>query len=169
LIDRHVSINSATAMVAAAGVALTLSRLVGGYLLDKAGVLFVGSLMFGALVVALLLLLSKADGGLLFAVPFCTGTVLGMEGDLIPYLARHRFGVAAHSIVYSWFFAFFSLGMVAGPIAMGVTFDHYGSYKAALTSFVLISIVTLCIYVTLLKGHPSRMTPGVSGVGYSPD
>ena len=157
LTDRHVSINSATAMVAAAGVALTLGRLIGGYLLDKVGVLFVGSLMFSAVVLAVVLLLSKVGGWLLFAVPLCTGTVLGIEGDLIPYLARHRFGVAAHTIVYSWFFAFFSLGMVVGPIIMGVVFDHYGNYKVALVSFVLISIVTLCIYVTLLvrTGQPA--------------
>ena len=134
LIDRHVSINNATAMVTAAGVALTLGRLVGGYLLDKVGVFFVGSLMFSATTLAVALLLSEVDGWLLFAVPLCTGTVLGIEGDLIPYLARHRFGVAAHSIVYSWFFSFFSLGMVVGPIIMGVVFDQYGNYKIALMS-----------------------------------
>jgi len=150
LTDRHVSIKDATAMVAATGVALALGRLVGGYLIDRVGVLFVGTLIFSASALAVILLLSQANGWLLVGVPLCTGMVLGMEGDLMPYLARRRFGAVAHSIVYSWFFAFFSLGMVVGPVFMGIVFDRYGSYKVALISFVLMSIVTLCIYLALM-------------------
>src|SRR5262249_57360111 len=86
------------------------------------------------------LLWSGVTGSLAFVAAFLVGLGMGAEGDIIAYLVSRYFGLRAFGEIYGYAFAAFTLGGVAGPLFIGVSFDATGSYGLALSVFVVATL-----------------------------
>ena len=140
LTDRGMSGTRAATAAAGSGLAILAGRLLGGWSLDRFGALLPGLTAFACAIAGPLVLSSAFPGLAALAAPALLGLAIGVEGDLMPYLVREKFGLAHHATIYSWLFTAFTVGVLSGPLTMGVTYDRTGSYTPAL---ILLSSVAL--------------------------
>lgn len=135
LTDRGVATTTAVAVFSGVGASLIIGRLLCGYLMDRffapnVAILFVALPALGVLTLAAA---SSVPLNILGAV--LVGVGLGAEIDIIAYLQSRYFGLRAFGQVYGYLFMAFAIGGSLGPLAMGLSFDHFGSYRTALSAF----------------------------------
>ena len=133
LTDRGVTATAAASAAALFGVSMLLTRFVSGILLDFVNAKLVGLILFCGVVVGLGLILTGGHGPLTLAGVCLLGAGLGVEADLIPYITRQVFGKRAYGTIYGFLFAAFNIGVVLGPLVMGISFDRFGGYSPGLT------------------------------------
>jgi OFA family oxalate/formate antiporter-like MFS transporter len=134
------------------GVAQMASRFVGGVILDYCDARWVGVIVLlsaacGAVVVA--------GGGHDFAALIGVALLAsahGIDGDLVPYLTREYFGLKSYSTVFGLLGLAFGLGPVVGALAMGRTFDRFGSYTPMLWAISAGAVV--CAILLAAMGRP---------------
>ena len=114
------------------GIAVMVSRVVIGYLIDR---------IFAPRVALVVFLLSAAGMAVLstgnapgFAIPaaLLLGLSMGAEIDLLAYLAGRYFGLKSFAVIYGLLFSAFLAGTALGPWAYGAAYDADGSYAAML-------------------------------------
>ena len=114
------------------GIAVMVSRVVIGYLIDR---------IFAPRVALVVFLLSAAGMVVLstgnapgFAIPAAVllGLSMGAEIDLLAYLAGRYFGLKSFAVIYGLLFSAFLAGTALGPWAYGAAYDADGSYSAML-------------------------------------
>ena len=114
------------------GIAVIVSRVVIGYLIDR---------IFAPRVAMVVFLLSAAGMAVLstgnaagFAIPaaLLLGLSMGAEIDLLAYLAGRYFGLKSFAVIYGLLFSAFLAGTALGPWAFGAAYDADGSYAAML-------------------------------------
>ena len=114
------------------GIAVMVSRVVIGYLIDR---------IFAPRVALAVFLLSAAGMAVLstgnaagFAIPaaLLLGLSMGAEIDLLAYLAGRYFGLKSFAVIYGLLFSAFLAGTALGPWAYGAAYDADGSYAAML-------------------------------------
>lgn len=69
----------------------------------------------------------------------------------MPFGIRNVFGADRVTALYGLFFAIFNLGVVTGPLLMGITFDATGSYDAALIALSVSGLIAIPAFVIGLK------------------
>ncbi len=148
--DRGMSSSEAAYAAATIGIAVIISRLVIGYLLDR---------LFGphvALVCMLLaasglgLLATGVNGALAFVAAALVGVGIGAELDLLAYLVGRYFGLRYFGQIYGMLFAAFLLGGALGPYGYGVIYESTGAYTV---------ILVICATVTALAGMTNVTLP----------
>src|SRR5208283_90339 len=156
LIDRGIAAQTAALGSSLVGAAVLLGRVGTGYLLDHLFAPRVAAVFFGgaALGIGLLWL---GTTPVAFAGAFLVGLGLGAEVDLIAYLISRYFGLRAFGKVYSSAFAAFALAGALGPLIMGASFDQTGSYRGALATFL---VATLVAAVLMTRLGPYRYHAG---------
>lgn len=161
LLDRGFTPMAAASFAATTGMALMVGRLISGALLDYVGTRTVATIVFvGAAIGAAILAWGEASSLLVF-VPILLGVALGAEGDLMPFAVRRYYGLKNYPVIYSSVFAFFGVGAVIGPIAMGMAFDLTGGYGTMLP--VLCAAALLAVPAFWLATSGSGKTEDFAG------
>ena len=140
--DRGMTAADAALVQATLGIAIVVSRIFIGYLIDR----------FDATRVAFTCFLISAGGvGVLgagavdmpaYLAALCIGLSMGAEIDMLAYLTSRYFGVDNFGRIYGILFASFLIGTSLGPYAFGLAYETYGSYREVLISAVIVIIIS---------------------------
>lgn len=136
LSDRGFSRAAAVSALSAAGLALTVGRLLSGWSLDRIHGSFVACFFFISAAMGIALLASGGGGAIPFAATMLCGLASGAEVDLMAFFVSRYFGLRSFGAIYGTLFALFALGNGIGPWLMGVSFVHAGSYVPMMTAFI---------------------------------
>jgi MFS family permease len=148
LSDRGISAQKAALGSSLAGSSVLIGRVFTGYLLDRLFAPRVAAAFFGAAALGIGLLWLGTTP-VAFAGGFLVGLGLGAEVDIIAYLTSRYFGLRAFGEIYSWAFAAFALAGALGPLIMGTSFDRTGSYRGALATFLIATLVAVVLMTRL--------------------
>ena len=140
--DRGMTTVDAALVQSTLGIAIVVSRIFVGYLID----------LFSATRVAFICFLISACGvGVLaagavdtpaFLAALAIGLSMGAEIDMLAFLTSRYFGVANFGKIYGILFASFLIGTSLGPYAFGLAYETYGSYREVLTTAVIVIIIS---------------------------
>jgi len=149
LTDRGIAVGTAVSMVAGAGLALIVGRVIAGYVIDRVFAPYVALVFLGGPVLGLAILGLNPQ----FISPL-VGTVLlglgiGAEIDLMSFLVTRYFGIRAFGALHGLMFSIFVLGNAAGAAALGWSFQLLQSYGPAFLVFEAVLIVACILFATL--------------------
>ncbi|MFM0283816.1 MFS transporter [Paraburkholderia sediminicola] len=157
LTDKGASLSSAVNALSIMGLSLAIGRIGTGYLLDRLPTRLVASLTFAIASIGVGILSSQSSTIVTVWIgAACLGFSQGAEGDLTAYAVRRYFGSRAYGKIYGLLFSAFNLGVVIGPLAMGIAFDRSGSYDLPLRIF---SVCTLAATVLVLFAGRPKFSP----------
>lgn len=159
LTDRGLDPAAAARVAALAGTALLVTRFVSGVLLDYVSARLLGVVLFGGCALGILLVLEGGPGWTARAGVILIGAALGVEGDLIAYTSRRVFGRRAYAAIYGSLFAAFNIGVVAGPLLMGISFDLSGSYHIGLACLSLLAGLAAVLMLPRLPSFVREDSP----------
>ena len=119
-------------IVGMVGVAVMVSRVVIGFLIDRIFAPRVAVVVFTLSALGMFALASGNAAG--FAIPAAVllGVSMGAEIDLLAYLAGRYFGLSSFAAIYGLLFSAFLVGTALGPWAYGAAYDANGSYRLML-------------------------------------
>jgi len=161
LTDRGVSQSSAAALAALIGLSLMISRLLTGVLLDYLSATLIGMVSFLGCALAIAILLLGLSGFAVTLSIMLIGMALGVEGDLMAYVVRRKFGMREYGAVYGLMFGIFNAGIVIGPPLMGASFDVTNSYSAGLLALLLMSLISIALLgLASRRSHVATIQPG---------
>ena len=154
LTDKGIGMSEAAAVYSYLGIAVLVSRLVCGFLLDylDAGLLGAGCFMAAAFGIYLLTL-APSETMAMMAI-LLLGAAIGAEGDVMSYIVRRLYGVEAYGSVISLVMAFFMAGILGGPLVAGAVFDITGSYDLILYPFATCVVIGGLLHATLTLRRP---------------
>lgn len=155
LTDRGFTPTMAASTAALIGFAVLIGRFATGFLLDYVNASLLGFLSFSGCATGIALILSDLPGLPLQIGVVLLGTALGVEGDLIAYMVRRVFGMRSYGEIYGLLFGTFSVGVVLGPLLMGLSFDLSGNYMMGLQIMLGFSAVSALLLVQSLP-QPNR-------------
>ncbi|WGS55147.1 MFS transporter (plasmid) [Paraburkholderia sp. D15] len=154
LTDRGIAADRAVMAFSGIGASLIVGRLLCGFLLDR----FFGPHVAIAFVVlpaiGVLTLLASNDAALTTLGAVLVGLGLGAEVDLIAYLQSRYFGLRAFGQIYGYLFAVFTVGSGLGPFVMGAAYDATGSYRPALTAFLVLLACASLLLLRMPRRYP---------------
>lgn len=129
--DKQLSIEWIAWYTSAIGVALTLTRVVTGYLLDayRAQYVSAGIMILGAS--AVVVFAAAGTWGSVFGA-IAIGLTVGAEIDMVGYFSSRYFGFASYGRVYGLLYASTLVGTATSPLVYGAVKDAYGTYTPAL-------------------------------------
>ena len=160
LTDRGVSQSSAAALAALIGLSLMISRLLTGVLLDYLSATLIGMVSFLGCALAIAILLLGLSGFAVTLSIMLIGMALGVEGDLMAYVVRRKFGMREYGAVYGLMFGIFNAGIVIGPPLMGASFDVTNSYNAGLLALLLMSLISIALLgLASRRSHVATIQP----------
>jgi len=160
LTDRGVSQSSAAALAALIGLSLLISRLLTGVLLDYLSATLIGMVSFLGCALAIAILLLGLSGFAVTLSIMLIGMALGVEGDLMAYVVRRKFGMREYGAVYGLMFGIFNAGIVIGPPLMGASFDVTNSYSAGLLALLLMSLISVALLgLASRRSHVATIQP----------
>jgi predicted MFS family arabinose efflux permease len=133
LTDRGLPAVEAAGIAGLMGLAVFVSRVGVGALLDRFQPPLVAGLTLAAPVAAAAILaVCGTDRAALVAAVLLLGLAAGAEIDFLSYFAARHFGMRAYGKIYGCLFAMFSLGNGLGAPIMGAIYDRTGAYQPAL-------------------------------------
>jgi MFS family permease len=152
LVDRGVARHDAGNLAALMGLAVIISRLIAGSLLDRFHAPFVAALLLLCPVVgfAALALLSGPGAAALTLV--AVGIGLGLEFDALGYFCAHYFGRVALGTIYSALFVLFTIGGAIGSYFAGYSYDLFKTYTPLLACASVITFIAVLFTASL--GRP---------------
>ena len=156
LIDRGVPPKTAASLVGLTGLSVLIFRLAGGYFLDRVGPLAIGTLAFVAGGLAQLSLLPQMGTSLIVAAPLLYGLVVGLEGDVLPYISRRFFGLKAYALIYNRMFLSMMAGGVPGAVVIGYLYDFTGGYTVGLWCMATLAVVSMGLFWLGIHLRPQR-------------
>ncbi len=133
------------------GIAVMVSRVVIGYLIDRIFAPRVALVVFLLSAAGMVVLSTGNAAG--FAIPAAVllGLSMGAEIDLLAYLAGRYFGLKSFAVIYGLLFSAFLAGTALGPWAYGAVYDADGSY-----SDMLLVGAGCCALAALVTGFLPR-------------
>jgi MFS family permease len=149
LMDRGASLQAATSVLAASGIAAVFGRMVSGWCADRFHGPYVAVAFF------LLLLLGTALFGSGYPEPapligaLLCGVANGAEVDLMGFFVSRYFGLKAYGRVMGTMFGIFAASTGIGPFISTRSFDLYHSYAPAFHFFEAITVVAIVIFALL--------------------
>jgi predicted MFS family arabinose efflux permease len=150
LMDRGLPRAEAAALVGLFGIAISLGRLVSGYLLDVFRGPTVAFFMFALPASACVLLLLAGDNRMLCgAAIVLVGLAGGAEHDIAAFFTAKYFGRAHYSAIYGLLYALYGLGGGFGPLFAGAVYDSTGSYDIALYGGIAVFLAAATMIGTL--------------------
>lgn len=149
LVDRGVEQDTAALAVSSVGVMMAVSRVGIGFLVDRIFAPHVATACFAASMLGIGIFALSSDIPLIFAAALALGLSIGAETDLMAYLAGRYFGLRNFGAVYGSLFAATLAGTALGPILLGITFDTWGNYTAALAAAVVLNLAAVLITLRL--------------------
>jgi MFS family permease len=153
LADSGIAPEQAGMIASLGGVALIVSRLTTGWLIDHA---------FAPHVAAVMMLLSAAciAAMAVFGAPaaalgaIAIGLSIGAELDLIGYMTARYFGMRAFGRVYGLLYAAVLVGSALSPLAYGIVVDATSSYAAGLYAGAGMLVASALLFLTMRRFAP---------------
>ncbi len=155
LTDRGMTIEAAVFAVTVMGIAMALSRVVVGYMIDR---LFAPYVAFGVFLLAaigLALLAFGAVGSSAYVAAFLIGLGFGAETDLMGFLISRYFGLRNFGQIYGVVLGAFLIGTGLGPYVLNVAYVQAGDYLQALTVATVLGVMGAAGFL-LLRRYPER-------------
>lgn len=147
--DRGMSTADAALVQSSLGIAIVVSRIFVGYLIDRFPATRVAFICFIISACGVGALAFGAVNATAYFAALCIGLSLGAEIDMLAYLASRYFGVANFGRIYGILFASFLVGTSLGPYVFGLAYENHGSYREVLMTAVVAILVsaaaTLCL------------------------
>jgi MFS family permease len=159
LVDRGVDRSFAAWTMSVLAGALTLGRVLAGYLLDKFPPQAVVALFLTAPAVGLAMLASGAGGDLALLCALLLGLGMGAEFDFMCYLVSRYLPAASYARNYSMTYAAYAVGAGIGPMLLSWSLEGLGSYVPALWLLCGATVAAIAIFMTL--GDYRRATQSV--------
>lgn len=144
MIDRGVTPELASRAISIGGIALIFGRLTSGFLLDRLPAKLVVSGFFLLPLCGIIIISACHTLSLALLGSFFVGLGLGAEVDMIAFLTGLYFGRRAFGEIYGYLFFVFMAGSSLGPLVMGLSFSHTGSYKSAVYALAIGVAVAVC-------------------------
>ena len=157
LIDRGMERASAVAAVSVMGIAMAVSRVLIGFLMDR---LFAPKVAFIAFLLAsggLILLAFSGTSFAVFIAAFLIGLGFGAETDLMGYLVGRYFGLRAFGQIYGVILGVFLVGTGVGPYLYSIAYEYQGNYQQILIIGAVVGVVAATMF-RLLRAYP-QLTP----------
>ena len=150
LTDRGLTPAAAASTAASIGLSMLVARFATGFLLDYVNASFLGIVSFCGAAIGIGLLLSGQPGFPVQIGVILLGVAVGVEGDLIAYMVRRVFGMRAYGAIYGFLFSAFSIGVVLGPLLMGLSFDLSGNYAIGLKCSLALAVMSALLLMQKL-------------------
>ncbi|WP_179403284.1 MFS transporter [Burkholderia guangdongensis] len=143
LVDAGWTPGAAARVLAAAGVAGLVGRLLAGYLMDRMFAAYVTSTFFALAIVGLYLLGSRSNPVLgMVAI----GLAAGAEVDMVGFFVSRYFGLKRFGELYGVFFSIFTVGAGLGPFLLGAASTRFHSYQIGFIGCgVALAMASVCI------------------------
>ena len=145
--DRGMAPASAALVSSTMGLALVISRVGIGYLVDRFFAPYVAVACFLLSAIGIGLLAYGAIDAVAFFAVACIGVSMGAEIDMLAFLTGRYFGVENFGRVYGILFTSFLIGTSLGPVGYGMAFDTLGSYDGVL--FLSIGLMLVSAILTM--------------------
>ena len=159
MIDRGFTPASAARVAGLAGIAVIAGRGGIGWLLDRFNAARLLACVSLLVVCALALLVYTRGNAPTYIAALLLGSVLGAEVDFTAFLVRRYFGNAAFGRLYGIAFGLFALGVGAGPLLLGMSFDRMGGYRPGLLLFAAMGLVSALATFAMPKYTTPSHTP----------
>ncbi len=158
LARRGVALSTAGWLLSLLAIAVMISRLAVGRLLDlkhpeRCAALVVGVASLGAL----LLLIAGPDLRILVPAILLFGVSIGAELDLMGFFCARIFGLRHYSSIYGLIAISFYLGMALGGVGYGVIRDTSGSYDPALAASAASFAISALLFLALGPRRAGRL------------
>ena len=140
--DRGMSTADAALVQSSLGIAIVMSRVFVGYLIDRFPATRVAFICFIISACGVSALAFGAVNAPAYFAALCIGLSLGAEIDMLAYLTSRYFGVANFGRIYGILFASFLVGTSLGPYIFGLAYENYGSYREVLMTAVVAILVS---------------------------
>lgn len=149
LTDRGLPVQTATATLSAAGIAIIVGRILSGWCLDRFFGPYVAVVFLACPMVGIALLGSGTGGIAPLAGTVLCGMGIGAEVDLMAFFVSRYFGLRGFAQIYGLMFGLFTVGTGLGPYAMGAGFDMLHSYGAIFIGFEVILVIACGLLLRL--------------------
>jgi predicted MFS family arabinose efflux permease len=143
--DQRTSAKLAARAISIGGLALIIGRLTSGILLDRLPAKFVACGFFTLPLIGILVIINSQGVDLPLLGTFLVGLGLGAEVDMMAYLISFYLGRRAFGEIYGYLFLAFMAGSSLGPLVMGISFSHMGSYRFAMQALILGLIIAVAV------------------------
>ncbi len=153
LTDRGMSVAHAALAVSTMGIAMAISRVLVGYLIDFLFAPLVACAVFMLAAGGLCLLALGGVGTTAYIAAFLIGLGFGAETDLMGYMVTRYFGLRAFGQIYGVVLASFLVGTGIGPYLLGVFYELQGSYVQALGIATFLGFAAALAFL-LLRPYP---------------
>ena len=140
--DRGMTMADAALVQATLGIAIVVSRVLIGYLIDRFDATRVASICFLISAGGVGVLTAGAVNTPAFLAALCIGLSMGAEIDMLAYLTSRYFGVDNFGRIYGILFVSFLTGTALGPYVFGLAYETYGSYREVLLTAVIFIIIS---------------------------
>ncbi len=149
LMDRGISLQAATSVLAASGIAAVFGRMVSGWCADRFHGPYVAVAFFILLAIGTLLFGSGLPEPAPLAGALLCGVANGAEVDLMSFFVSRYFGLKAFGRIMGTMFGIFGASTGIGPFISTKSFDLYHSYAPAFHFFEAITLVAIVIFALL--------------------
>lgn len=143
--DRGMSPGNAALVQSTLGLALVVSRVIIGYIMDRFFAPHVAVACFLLSAIGVSLLAAGAVGPLAFVAAVFIGISMGAEIDMLAFLTGRYFGVENFGQVYGILFTSFLIGTSGGPVAYGMAYETLGSYSWVLVVSIGLMLASAAI------------------------
>ena len=147
--DRGMTMTDAALVQSTLGIAIVISRVFIGYLIDRFLATRVAFICFIISACGVGVLSAGAVGTPAFLAALCIGLSIGAEIDMLAYLTSRYFGVDNFGKIYGILFTSFLIGTSLGPYLFGLAYETYGSYREVLISAVVVIIISAAMTLLL--------------------
>jgi predicted MFS family arabinose efflux permease len=148
--DAGLSAQEAASLAGMIGVALVISRLGSGYLIDRLWAPGVAAILLSMPAVACAILLLGLDSWYaLLLVVILTGIGTGAENDVAAYITARYFGLRDYGSVFSIQTMVITAGNMVGPLMFGSMYNATGSYDPMLWTCAGLFLTGALLLLTL--------------------
>ena len=140
--DRGMTTADAALVQSTLGIAIVVSRIFVGYLIDRFSATRVAFTCFLISACGVGVLAAGAVGTPAFLAALAIGLSMGAEIDMLAYLTSRYFGVDNFGKIYGILFASFLIGTSLGPYLFGLAYETYNSYREVLLAAVIVIIIS---------------------------
>jgi MFS family permease len=152
---------TAEAAVLCVALASVTFRLIGGVVATRVPLVRLTAFVFGVQVVSLVILAAGTTAGVLLAGSVVFGATIGNTLMLQPLLVAEAFGVRDYAPIYSVNSLLSTVGVAAGPFAVGLLHDTAGGYPAAYLAMACLSVGAMVVMVA--AGPVTAYRPSFAG------
>ena len=167
LVDKGMTQGFAASIVGVVGIASFTGALFTGYLLDRfwAPAVAAAMLALGA-VGCVILAYGAASPAVGIIGIMAIGVSFGAEVDIMAYVIARYCGMSRYSSVMGFGSMVLSLAVAVGSTGIGLLYDHFGSYRVALTIGAVCFLGSAACYLALGRYPEDKARQaGIAGTG----